>query len=149
MRRLSWFLVLIAVVAVTAYGATRFFYAHSRTTEDQWTWLQREFRLTEAQLVRIKALHEEYQPVCADHCSRILAAREHLAALEQAGRKDTPDYLRTLDEWEAVKHECTEATFKHLQAVAAVMAPAEGRRYLGMMVPHLVRSDHIGPLGIR
>ena len=148
MRRLTPFLVLIAFVAATAYGLT-YYYGTNRPAADQWTWLQGEFHLTAAQLARIRALHEAYQPVCADHCSRIMAARDRLAALAQAGRNDTPDYLQTLDEWEAVKHECNEATFKHLQAVAAVMAPAQGRRYLDMMVPRIVRSDHIGPLGIR
>ncbi len=148
MRRLSWFLALIAAVAVSAYGVT-YFLASSQPAEDQWTWLRREFHLNDAQLARIRALHEAYQPVCADHCSRIQAAREHLAQLEQAGQKDTPDYLKTLNEWEAVKHDCNEATFRHLQAVAAAMDPADGRRYLGMMVPRIVRSDHLGPPGIR
>jgi hypothetical protein len=148
MRRLSSFLALVVAVAATAYGLT-YYYSASRQPEDQWTWLRREFHLDGAQLVRIKALHEAYQPVCADHCSRIMAARERLAGLDQAGRRNTPDYLATLGEWEAVKRECNEATFRHLQAVAAVMSPAQGRRYLDMMGPRIVRADHIGPLGIR
>jgi hypothetical protein len=148
MRRLASFLVLVIAVAAAAYGLTCYLGA-SRQPADQWTWLRGEFHLDGAQLARIKALHEAYQPVCADHCSRIMAASARLAALEQAGRKDTPEYQATLGEWEAIKRECNAATFKHLQAVAAVMSPAQGRRYLDMMVPRIVRADHIGPLGIR
>lgn len=148
MRRLSLFFALVVAVAATAYGLT-YYYNASRQPEDQWTWLRREFQLDGAQLARIKALHEAYQPVCADHCSRIMAAQESLTALEQAGRKNTAEYLSTLGEWESVKRECNEATFRHLQAVAAVMSPAQGRRYLDMMVPRIVRADHLGPLGIR
>ena len=148
MRRPLAFLLLVVLVAAAAYGLT-IYYNTKRQTGDQWSWLRSEFHLTGAQLARIKALHESYQPVCADHCTRIMAARERLTALEQAGRKDTPEYRQTLDQWEAVKRECTDATFRHLQTVAGIMDPAEGRRYLAMMVPHLARSDHLGPLGIR
>ena len=95
MRRLSAFFALVLAVAATAYGLTRY-YGASRQPEDQWTWLRREFHLDGAQLARIQALHAAYQPVCASHCSRIMAAKARLAALEQAGRKDTPDYLATL-----------------------------------------------------
>jgi hypothetical protein len=148
MRRLWSYFVLVVAVAASAYGVTCY-YNGSRKTEDQWTWLRREFRLSDTQLAHIKALHEAYQPVCAGHCSRVMAARERLAALEQAGRKNTPEYLATLDQWEAIKHECNEATFNHLQAVAATMSPAQGRRYLDMMVPRIVQPNRIGPLGIR
>jgi hypothetical protein len=148
MRRLVLFVTLIIAVAGTAYGLTYYFNAN-RQPVDQWTWLQREFHLDGAQLARIRALHAAYQPVCADHCSRIMAAQARLTGLAQAGRKNTPEYLSTLGDWEAIRHECNEATFHHLQAVAAVMNPADGRRYLDMMVPRIVRADHIGPLGIR
>ncbi len=148
MRRLVTFIALVVAVAATAYGLTRY-YSANRRPADQWTWLRREFQLDGAQLAHIQALHEAYQPVCADHCSRIMAASARLAALEQAGRKDTPEYLATLGDWKTIKRECNAATFKHLQAVAAVMSPAQGRRYLDMMVPRIVRADHIGPLGIR
>jgi len=148
MRRTVAFLVLIVAVATGAYGLT-YYYGSSRQPEDQWTWLRREFDLNDAQLARLHALQAAYQPVCAGHCRRIMAAQEHLADLAGAGRKNTPEYLATLGEWEAIKRECNAATFKHIEAVAAVMAPAEGRRYLDMMVPRIVSRDHLGPMGMR
>ncbi|HTX64537.1 MAG TPA: periplasmic heavy metal sensor [Opitutaceae bacterium] len=148
MRRLAAFLVLIVAVAAGAYGVTR--YVNSRQPpEDQWTWLRREFELTPAQLARIQALHAAYAPVCADHCSRIMAAQTRLTALIQAGRQDTPEYRAVLDQWEAVRRECNAATLRQLQAVAAAMEPAEGRRYLAMMEPRVATRDHLGPLGVR
>ena len=78
----------------------------NRQPEDQWTWLQREFALTDAQLGAHPDAPGAYQPVCAGHCSRIVAARSRLAALAQAGRQNTPEYLATLDQWEAIKREC-------------------------------------------
>ncbi len=147
MRRLAPHLFLLLAAAVTAYGLT--YYLRTRQPENQWTWLRREFHLSDQQLARIRALHDAYQPICADHCGRILAAREHLAALDRSGRKDTPEYVATLDRWEGVKRECQEATLHHLETVAAVMNTGDGRRYLAMMVPRVIRSEHLEPLGIR
>jgi hypothetical protein len=148
MRRIVIFIALIVAVAAGAYGVT-YYYGSSRQPEDQWTWLRREFDLNDAQLARIHALQAAYQPVCAGHCSRIMAAQGRLAALVRAREQNTPEYLATLSQWEAVKRECNAATFQHLEAVAAVMSPAAGRRYLSMMVPRIVTRDHLGPMGVR
>ncbi len=147
MRRIWLSLVLVVAVAGTAYALT--YYLNSRRTEDQWTWLRREFHLNAVQVARIKALQQAYQPVCMNHCNRIMAVQARLDSLTSAGRKDTPEYLTALNDWEAIKHECNEATFKHLQDVAAVMSPPQGRRYLAMMVPRIMHFDHLGPMGIR
>jgi hypothetical protein len=147
MKRLVLFLALVLAVAATAYGVTR--YLGARRTEDSWVWLRREFHLNDSQLARIRALHADYQPICADHCSRIQAARDRIARLEAEGRRGTPDYIAALDAWESVKQECSRATLMHLERVAAAMSPDDGRRYLALMVPRLARTDHLGPMGIR
>ncbi len=147
MKRPALYLLCLLMAAVTAYGLT--VYLRTRRPEDQWVWLRREFHLNDGQFARVQALHEAYQPVCADHCSRILAARQRLAELARAGRTNTTDYVATLARWEDVQRECEQATLRHLEAVAAVMNSADGRRYLGMMVPRVIHSDHREPLGIR
>ncbi len=146
MRRLAAYLLILIAAAAAGYGVT--VYLRTRQPEDQWVWLRREFHLDAVQLARIRALHDGYQPVCADHCSRIMAARQRLAELEGAGRRDTPEYAATLRAWEGVKHECQEATLRHLETVAAVMNPGDGRRYLALMTPRVIQSDHRAPLEI-
>jgi hypothetical protein len=147
MKRFAGFLLLVLAVAAAAYGLTRCL--GSRKTEDQWTWLRREFRLGDAQFSRIMALHQAYQPVCADHCSRIMALQRRMAELERTGEKSSPGCLAAQDEWQAVMRECNRATLLHLQKVAAEMDPAEGRRYLDLMVPRITRFDHREPRGLR
>ena len=147
MHRLARFALLAVVVAACAYGVTSYY--TGRRSEDQWTWLRREFHLNTAQLTRIHALHAAFQPVCADHCNRVAAAQQRLTALEQAGGKSSPEYAATAVEWDAIKRECNAATLRHLQAVAQVMDPDQARRYLAMMVPRIARSDHQGPRGVR
>ena len=147
MKRLTAFLLLVLAVAATAYGLTR--YLGSRNVEDQWAWLRREFQLSDAQFSRIVALHQAYQPVCAEHCSRIKALQQRIAELERTGATASPDYASAREAWQAVKLECNRATLQHLQRVAAEMAPAEGRRYLALMVPRLAQFDHREPRGVR
>ena len=147
MKRLTGFLLLVLVVAASAYGLTR--YLGSQRNEDQWTWLRREFHLSDAQYARIVALHQAYQPVCADHCRRIGALQQRLAELERSGAGQSPDYVAAQQAWQDVKLECNRATLLHLQRVAAEMAPDQGRRYLALTVPRLAQFDHREPRGLR
>jgi hypothetical protein len=147
MRRLAAFLLLVLAVAAAAYGVTR--HLGSRGTEDQWTWLRREFRLSDAQYARIRALHEAYQPVCADHCRRIMAVQQRMAELERTGTKATAAYAAAQEEWQVIARECNRATVQQVESVAREMEPAEGRRYLDLMVPRIARRDHRGPPEVR
>jgi hypothetical protein len=141
-KRLAGFLLVLFVVAATAYGLARF--VSSRKTEDQWTWLRREFRLSDAQYSRVLALHEAYQPICADHCNHIMAVQKRMAELEQSGAKASPAYAAAQTEWQAIIRQCNRATLQHLEKVAKEMDPGEGRRYLDLMVPRITRRDHRG-----
>ena len=147
MKRLVSFAVLVVAVAATAYGLTC--YLNSQKTEDQWTWLRREFRLSDSQFARIKNLHQAYLPVCAGHCQRIMAMQQRMADLERTGAHDAPSFAAARAEWNTVKQECNEATLQHLREVAAVMDPDAGRRYLGLTVPRIAKYDHLEPREIR
>lgn len=139
-RSLAAFLLLVLAVAATAYGLTCCL--SSRKTEDQWTWLRREFRLSDAQYARILALHEAYQPICADHCNRIMAVQGRMTELEKSGTKTSPDYVAAQAEWQAITRECNRATLQYLERVSKEMDPGQGRRYLDLMIPRITRRDH-------
>lgn len=141
-RNLAVFLLLVLAVAAAAYGVTC--YLGSRKTEDQWTWLRREFRLSDGQYNSVLALHEAYQPICADHCNRIMAMQKRMAELEQSGAKASPAYAAAQTEWQVIIRECNRATLQHLEKVAKEMDPGEGRRYLDLMVPRISRRNHRG-----
>ncbi len=147
MKRAAAYLLVLLLAAAAGYGIT--YHLRTRRSEDQWVWLRREFHLSNGQFARVQALHDAYQPVCADHCSRILAARQRLEELSRGGQAGTADYRATLARWEDIRRECEQATLRHLDTVAAAMNPADGRRYLAMMVPRVLHSDHSGPPGIR
>jgi hypothetical protein len=141
----------VVVIAAASYGVSyRLMTARAchASDGDQLAWLCREFHLNSTQATRIKALQEAYQPVCAGHCMQIMAAQSRLATLEKDGKKDSPAYAAVLGEWEALKQTCAAATLQHLQAVAAAMDPAEGRRYLALVTPRIAGHNHAQPQGL-
>ena len=151
MKRFLPLMVLALVVAAGTYGLTCWVQNRrpALAATDQLAWLRTEFHLTDAQFAQVKSLHEAYQPVCAGHCMQIMAAKKRLTTLEQEGKRDTPAYADALKDWTALKQFCTDATLKHMQSIAAVMDPAEGRRYLDLVTPHLAGQNHQEPMGMQ
>lgn len=140
--------VLLAIVAAAlAFGVTYLALRPAATASleelDELAWLKKEFRLTDAQLETIARLHDDYFPVCMDHCKRIVRARETLAAASPAAQPDAQAELARL---EAV---CRDATLAHLQRVAAVMPPEQGARFLALVGPKVSGQSHHAPLGLK
>ena len=132
--------ILLALAAgLIAYAATRLAMpkpqATLATTEDQLAWLTREFDLGPEQAAAAERLKIAYGPVCEGHCVAIAAAEKALAAA-------TDDTARALARAELARLErvCAEATRAHLQAVAALMSPAQGSRFLALMEPRVAHT---------
>ena len=68
--------ILIAVVLALCSGALAYFgamlfCAHHMAPDDDLAWLRHEFRLSDAEMQRIRQLHEGYLPKCREMCGRI------------------------------------------------------------------------------
>lgn len=101
---------------------------------DQLVWLEREFDLSPEALLAIRRLQEDYAPVCAGHCAAI-------AAVELRLREAAPEERPAAEaELERLHEVCAAATRAHLQAIAAFMSPAEGRRFLRLMEPRVAHQ---------
>lgn len=128
--------LLIAVLAAgTSYGV---FYALNREPAavraaaregDAMQWLRAEFKLTDAQYAAIKRLHADYGQVCARHCAAIQAAETRGAPRAEI---------------QALENTCVRSMTQHFQNVAALMSPAEGQRYLAIVLPRIHDYDHRG-----
>ena len=143
MKRYAIIFVVAVVTALTAFGLTRKF--HRAGPVDEMTWLRNEFHLSDAQVAAIQKLHADYEPICADHCSRIAEARRRMQALAATD----PNFAKAQSDWEALKQECSTATRHHLESVAAAMSPAEGQRYLALITPKLADHQHERPMGLQ
>ncbi len=142
--------LLALVVAALAYGLTRWLAcSHTGSDADELAWMKTEFHLTPSQTVAIEKLHDDYNPVCLEHCHLIRETRVRLTAIEAATPRDFAAYAAAQTEMTRLKAVCHDATKKHLEAVAAQMSPDEGRRFLALTLPKLAGQSHDAPLDPR
>jgi hypothetical protein len=147
MKRFGLALVFALVAGLAAFAVTR--YVQATKSPDEMTWLKEEFHLTPAQALAIGKLHQAYEPVCADHCRKIMEMQERLSALESQGKQSSAEYTKARADWVSLCRECTNATQNHLERVAAEMAPEQGKRYLALVGPKLTQRDTGKPFGLR
>ncbi len=96
---------------------------------DAMTWLRTEFHLNEAQFAAVKKLHSDYGMMCGEHCAAIMAAKK---------RNAPPAEILALEKT------CVEAMTAHFKSVAGLMPPAEGERYLAVVMPRVDGYGHTG-----
>ncbi len=144
MKTLFQCLALALIAGLASYGLTRWV-ASTRGQTDEMTWLRTEFALSADQATAIERLHERYGPVCDEHCARIMATRARLAGLQPG----TSAQAETAAEMERLTRICTASTRNHLEAVAALMDPRQGARYLELVGAKVAAHTHTEPLGLR
>jgi hypothetical protein len=100
---------------------------------DNLSWLQTEFHLSDAELARVRALHEAYRPKCAAMCAKIAAKQTEAEAALGGSTNVTAAAQGKLNELAALRAQCQAQMLEHFAAVSQAMPPAEGRRYLAEM----------------
>jgi hypothetical protein len=136
-KRVLLFIICVSVVALTAFSITRWISTPTPLAEtEQLAWLQSEFKLSPPQVAAIKILHEDYQPVCREHCKKIALARTALAHAQPS------EIAAAQLELTGIENICRDATRAHLQRVAAVMDPAQATRFLNLVLPKLSSETH-------
>ncbi|WP_442890375.1 hypothetical protein [Congregicoccus parvus] len=151
MKKLGFILVLALVAAVFGYfaGRARFERHHAHAVHDgsDIAWIQREFDLDDATFATVRALHEDYAGVCAQHCFDIVAAQERLEQLRRSGA-DAAAITAAETELARLEAVCNEATRAHIYRVAAKMPLEAGVRFIRATEPHLASMPHDGSRGL-
>jgi hypothetical protein len=132
MRNFFISLGVVLVAAAAAFGASFMLndnpdLRRAARAGDAMAWLRTEFRLDDAQFAAVRKLHDDYGAVCAEHCLAITNAREGTAAAAELAR---------------LEKACVDAMTAHFRRVAAVMAPAQGERYLATVLPRIAAYEH-------
>lgn len=138
-RLAGWALLCAALLAtglffnsahlVARWSAERFSNPH-----DDLEWLRHEFRLSAAELARIRQLHEGYLPQCRAWCAKIAARKAELEAELAQARDTTPRVAELVREVAALRAECQIRMLQHFFEVSRAMPPEQGRRYLAEML---------------
>lgn len=138
MRRTFWILIGVLLtsggLAVFSFRtAQRVCVAQGVRPTDDLEWLRVDFQLSDAELARIRGLHDGYLPQCQHYCSQIAARRSQLAA-ELASRTNvTARAEALLAEIAELRAACQAEMLRHFAAVSREMPPEQGQRYLAEM----------------
>ena len=134
---------LVILLGALALGAGIFagsYFTAQRTTmmccakpADDLGWLQMEFHLGDAEMARIRELHEGYLPKCAEMCAKIAAKKRELESVLGNGTNLTAEAQTKLNEIATLRAQCQAQMLEHFAAVSQAMPPAQGARYLAEM----------------
>jgi Spy/CpxP family protein refolding chaperone len=129
-------------IAATAYwGGMRISHLQRSGGADELAWLRTEFHLTDAEMQRIRALHEGYRPRCQAMCDQIMAKRSELETALSGARDLSAEAREKLNEVSALRAQCQAQMLEHFYEVSRAMPPAEGERYLVEM-QRLILGQH-------
>lgn len=117
---------------------------HSSSILPELAWLRHEFNLTEEEFSRVSELHLAYRPTCEILCEKIIVSRNKVTELVVAGTEVSPGLKEAFREHALLLAECQSAMLGHLYETAAVLSPEQAKRYLEVMMPHVIdmTMDH-------
>ena len=138
MRRSLLILFLAVLAGVTLTGGS--YLISKRVCCDQMTknsddleWLRQKFRLGDAEMQRVRQLHEGYLPKCQEMCLKIAAKKTELQLALDQSKGVTPEAEQKLSELAALRSQCQLQMLRHFYEVSQAMPPVEGARYLAEM----------------
>jgi hypothetical protein len=140
--------ILVAALAVgVAVFAGAFFCARyvcvqqmAQSTDDL-DWLRMEFSLKDADLARIRELHDGYLPKCEINCAQIAAKKRALKVAIAAGT-NSPTTIKALEaEVAHWRTKCQDEMLAHFEDVSRAMPIQQGERYLAEM-KRLTLGEH-------
>ena len=100
---------------------------------DELAWLRIEFHLSDAEMARIRQLHEGYLPQCAEMCAKIAAKKSELESALGNGTNLTAEAQSKLSELAELRAQCQAQMLQHYITVSQTMPSDEGQRYLAEM----------------
>jgi hypothetical protein len=122
-----------AVFAGSYFTAQRASIAYCANPADDLSWLRVEFHLSDADMARMRQLHEGYLPQCAKMCALIAAKKAEVQAALANGTNVTAEAQKKLTELGELRAQCQARMIQHFVTVSQAMPPEEGRRYLAEM----------------
>ncbi len=127
-------LTLAATVFAGSYFASqRVCVATMTRSADDLSWLRDEFHLSDAEMSRIRQLHEGYLPQCANMCALLAAKKIEVQAALANGTNVTAEAQKKLTELGELRAQCQAQMLRHFIAVSQAMPPEQGQRYLAEM----------------
>jgi hypothetical protein len=143
-RLIGFALIATALAALSLWITRESLRPRESPQEIGLRWLKEEYLLDAAAFGRIRALHDEYFTQCTKMCRQIAAAARPLLWRARHRSREYGDVGVQLSQEQALCGDCEKAAVQHLQQVAVLMPPAEGKRFLDDVLPALQqqRREH-------
>jgi len=109
---------------------------------DAMQWLRDDFHLDDRQFAAVRELHDSYAGTCEEHCRMIQEATKARDAVAAAAGGDPAAVAAAERKVQELRAVCESAIAIHVRQVAALMTPADGRRYLALVLPKIASFDH-------
>jgi Heavy-metal resistance len=122
-----------AVFASSYFAGRRAGVVYCANPADDLSWLRTEFHLNDAEMARMRRLHESYLPQCAKMCALIATKQAEVQAALARGTNLTAAAQEKLTELGELRAQCQGQMLRHFIAVSQAMPPEQGRRYLAEM----------------
>lgn len=136
-RSLLLFLAVVlcgaAIVSLSSLVARWVCAQHLTRPDDDLAWLRQEFHLSNADMQRIRQLHEGYLPKCREMCDHIAAKKAELQTALTKNQGATLETEQILAEVAALRAQCQAQMLRHFTEVSQAMPPEQGQRYLAEM----------------
>jgi hypothetical protein len=135
----SLLILVIALLAGSALFASSYLMSRrvceacASSTTDNLEWLRQEFHLDNAEMERMRQLHEGYLPKCAAMCEQIAAKKQELNGALAGSTNISPLAKQKLTDLALLRAECQAQMLQHFIEVSQAMPPEQGRRYLAEM----------------
>lgn len=100
---------------------------------DDLEWLRAEFHLGDAEMGRIRKLHEGYLPLCQGYCAQVAAKRMELGKVLGSGTNNTQATEQILQDISTLRARCQAEMLRHFAEISQVMPAGSGQRYLAEM----------------
>lgn len=147
----SWFIIL-GGLAVSMCACFCVYYhntdvgrAVDRNPRPELGWLQREFHLTDAQLARVRELHNYYAPKCEAMCRAIDAKNAEIRWLLASTNTMTSEIRQALAQSAEIRAECETAMLDHFYKVAQAMPREQAKRYLDWVQRQTLKPSRMMP----
>jgi hypothetical protein len=132
------FIILLGALALAAAVFAGSYFVSQRAcvmtrSADDLSWLRDEFHLSDAEMARVRQLHEGYMPQCAKMCGLIAAKNTEVQTALGSGTNVTAEAQRKLTELGELRAQCQAQMLRHFIEVSQAMPPEQGRRYLAEM----------------
>ena len=132
---------LVILLGALALGAALFagsYFVSQRAclmtrSADDLNWLRVEFHLGDAEMARVRQLHEGYMPQCAKMCALIAAKSAEVQTALGNGTNVTVEAQKKLTELGELRAQCQAQMLQHFITVSQAMPPEQGQRYLAEM----------------